>query len=65
MKIISEIIGIFIISLFLIAIPILCTLSFVYNWFPGAKFILLVTCIFEWFGLINLLGKISDEQDKK
>ena len=61
-KVISEIIGIFIISLFLIAIPILCVLSFVYNWFAGIKFILLVSCCMEWLWLLNLLLKISDKQ---
>lgn len=63
MKTVFEIVGTFIVSLFLIAIPILCTLSFVYNWFPGLKFFLLVACIVEYFGLITLLTEIADKQD--
>ena len=55
MRIISEIIGIFIISLFMIAIPILCALSFAYNWYVGIKFILSIACFAEWIGLINLI----------
>jgi len=61
MKIATEIIGIFILSLFFMSIPILCTLSFVYKWYPGIIFILIVACIVEWIGLINLLVLVSDE----
>lgn len=61
MKAIFETIGVLIISLFLMAIPILCTLSFVYNWFPGLKFILSVACLIEYFGLMNLLLEIGDK----
>ena len=35
MKTVFEIIGTFIVSLVLIAVPVLCPLSFVYKWFPG------------------------------
>lgn len=63
MKIAFEIVGTFIISLFFMSIPILCTLSFVYNWFAGIRFILIVACFVEWFGLINLLVGIADKQD--
>ena len=52
-----EIIGAFIVSLLLMAIPILCTLSFVYNWFASFKFLFIVACFVEWLGLINLLMK--------
>ena len=65
MKTVFEIIGAFIVSLFLISIPILCTLSFAYNWYPGLKFILTVACFVEYFGLINLLLEKSDKQDKR
>lgn len=57
MKIVSEIVGLFIISLVLMAIPILCSLSFAYNWFPGIKFILVIACLFEWVGIMSLLSK--------
>ena len=63
MKAVFEIIGTLIVSLFFMAIPILCTLSIVYNWFPGLKFILTVACFVEWSGLMNLLLKIADKQD--
>ena len=63
MKTVFEIIGNFIVSLFLIAIPILCTLSLVYNWYVGFKFILIVACFIEYFGLINLLSQIADKRD--
>ena len=51
MKIASEIVGIFIISLVMMAIPILCTLSFAYNWFV------------EWIGLMSLIMNASDKKD--
>ena len=63
MKKAFEIIGAFIISLLFISIPILCTLSFVYNWFGSLKLILIVACFVEWVGLMSLLVDISDKQD--
>lgn len=63
MKTVFELVGSFIISLILISIPILCTLSFVYDWYPGFKFILIVTCGIEYLGLINLLLEKADKQD--
>ena len=63
MKKAFEIIGTFIISLFFISIPILCTLSFVYNWFASFKFILIVACLVELFVLISLLVEIADKQN--
>ncbi len=62
MKIAFEIVGTFIISLFFMSIPILCTLSFVYNWFAGLKLILMVFCFVEWILLINLLVDIADKE---
>lgn len=63
MKATFETIGVLIVSLFLMAIPILCTLSFVYNWFPGLKFILIIACFIELLWLMNLLLEISDKRD--
>ena len=63
MKIACEMVGIFIISLVMVAIPILCPLSFVYNWFVGLKFILSVACFLEWIGLMNLLADAMDKKD--
>lgn len=65
MKIVFEIIGSFIVSLFLMAIPILCTLSFVYNWYPGLKFILPIACSIECLWLMNLLLEMGNKQDKR
>lgn len=65
MKIAFEIIGTFIVSLLLMAVPVLCPLSFVYDWFAGSKFILIVACIFEYFGLACLLTEVSDIHDKR
>ena len=62
MKITFEETGIVIISLFLMAIPIVCTLSFAYDWLNDLKFILMVACFVEWLGLMNLLSKIGDEE---
>lgn len=59
MKRVYEMIGILIVSLFLMAMPILCALSFVYNWFAGFKFILICACIIELFGLASLLYVVS------
>ena len=64
MKTAFEIIGSLIVSLLFISIPVLCTLSFVYNWFPGVKFILIVASIVEYFGLVNLLLDMADKLDK-
>ena len=63
MKNAFEIIGAFIVSLLLMAIPILCILSFVYNWFAGLKITLPVACFVELFGLMNLLVDIADKRD--
>ncbi len=63
MKTAFEIVGTFIISLFFMSIPILCTLSLVYNWFAGLKLILIVACLIEWIGLICLLTDMADKQD--
>lgn len=62
MKIASEIVGIFIISLVMMAIPILCTLSIVYNWFVGIKFILTIICFVEWLCLMGLISDINDKE---
>lgn len=58
-----ETIGVFIVSLFFISIPILCTLSFVYDWFGGLKLILIAACLVEWVGLVYLLIDVADNQD--
>lgn len=64
MKLISEIVGIFIISLVMMAIPILCALSFAYNWYVGLKFILVIACVAEWVGIMDLiLEKMNDKYD--
>lgn len=65
MKIAFEVIGSFIVSLFLMAVPILCALSFAYNWYPGLKFILPIACSIECLWLMNLLLEIGDKQYKK
>lgn len=61
MKIASEIVGLFVISLVMMAIPILCSLSFAYNWFGRVKLILLLACFVEWIGLITLLSNITGD----
>jgi len=58
-----ETIGIFIVSLFFISIPILCALSFVYNWLGGLKLILTLACFVEWVGLACLLIDVADNHD--
>lgn len=63
MRIATEIVGLFVISLVFMAIPILCTLSFVYNWFVGLKFILSIACFFEWTGLMVLLSNMFDKHN--
>lgn len=63
MKTAIEIIGVFVISLFFISIPILCTLSFVYNWEGFFKLILIVACLVEWVGLACLLIDVADNHD--
>ena len=47
MKTAFEIIGLFIVSLFCISIPVLCTLSFAYDWFAGCKIFLIMGCLAE------------------
>jgi len=63
MKIVFEIIGAFIVALLLIAIPILCAVSFAYNWFASLKFLLTFACFIEWLGITSLLFVLSDKQD--
>lgn len=63
MKIASEIVGLFVVSLAFMAIPILCSLSFVYNWFVGIKLILFIACACEWIGLMNLLSNMMDKHN--
>lgn len=63
MKTVFEIIGSFVVSLFFISIPVLCTLSFVYNWYAGYKLLLIVACGVEGFGIVNLLLDRADKQD--
>lgn len=63
MKTVYELIGAFIVSLFLISIPVLCTLSFVYDWYAGLKFLFIVACVVEYFGLVSLLSQMADKQD--
>lgn len=62
MKAIFETIGALIVSLFLMAIPILCTLSIVYNWSAGFKVILIFACFIELYGFLDILLKIGDKQ---
>lgn len=63
MKIISEIVGLFIISLTFMAVPILCSLSFAYNWLVFFKFILFIACFAELIGIMSLLAAMFDKQD--
>ena len=63
MKIAIETVGIFIISLFFMSIPVLCTLSFVYNWYGCFKLILIVACLVDWVVLSSMLVDIADMQD--
>ena len=64
MKTAFEIVGTFISSLFFMSIPILCTLSLVYNWYGCFTLILGVACIVEWIGLISLLIDVADKHDQ-
>lgn len=50
-------IGVIVIGLIIIAIPILCGLSFGYNWYGGIKTFLVVLVIIEYFRVVD---KISD-----
>lgn len=61
MKTVFEKIGAFIVALFLMAVPITCSLSFVYNWASSLKFIFIVACFIEFLGLISLLKKGGTE----
>lgn len=63
MKILSEIVGLFVISLVLMAVPVLCTLSFAYNWLSFFKFILSIACFVECIGLMSLLAYMFDKHD--
>ena len=63
MKIAIRMIGVFVISLFFISIPILCTLSYVYNWFGFVSLMLIAACFVEFVGLMCLLMDVADNQD--
>ena len=50
-------IGAYVVALFLIALPILVTCSFVFNWYGGIKTLLVVLSLLEFL----LLGSIIYE----
>lgn len=58
-KIIYEI-GILVVTAFLYAIPILTACSFIYDWYTGVQFVLIVTSIIELIGLSCLIDFFGD-----
>lgn len=53
-------IGILVVTAFLYAIPILTACSFIYDWYTGVQFVLIVTSIIELIGLSSLIDFIAD-----
>ena len=58
-----QVIGIFVLSSILIAIPLLTAFSFAYNWLGGVKFFLSVATFFEFCGLIFFINKECLKED--
>ena len=48
-------IGYLIVSIIIFAIPILTTLSFVFNWYVGIKFLLILLSIIDYIGIFSML----------
>lgn len=49
-------IGYLLVSIIIFAIPILTTLSFVFNWYPGVKFLLTLLSVLDYLGLLVILA---------
>ena len=63
MKTLAEIIGVIIISIVIIAIPVLTTLSWVYNWdYFLINYMLTVICAGEFASLCVYIQSILDEK---
>lgn len=58
-KLVYEI-GLLVVTVFLYAIPILTVCSFIYDWYTGVRFMLIVTSIIELIGLNYLIDFIAD-----
>lgn len=56
-KTILEMIGSFVVAIIFIAIPILVSLSFVYDWYGCIKLFLIIATSLELFGLVDLITK--------
>lgn len=50
-------IGSFVVAIIFIAIPILVSLSFVYDWYGCIKLFLIIATSLELFGLVDLITK--------
>ena len=63
MKTLAEIIGVFIISIVILAIPVVTTLSWVYNWnYFLIKYMLTVICAGELASLCVCIQGMIDEK---
>ena len=49
-------IGYLLVGIIIFAIPILTTLSFVFNWYPGVKFLLTLLSALDYLGLLVILA---------
>lgn len=49
-------IGYLLVSIIIFAIPILTTLSFVFNWYPGVKFLLTLLSVLDYLGFLVILA---------
>ena len=63
MRIILILIGAVVVSAFLMAMPILATCSFVFNWIEGYQFLLTVACLLELLGLIAAIFTSFSEDE--
>lgn len=53
-------IGILVVTVLLYAMPILTACSFIYDWYTGVQFTLIVTSIIELIGLSCLVDFMAD-----
>ena len=54
-------VGVIVIALFVFAIPVLCTLSFVLAWNGLIKVFLVCACIVEFFGVADCVDDMGDK----
>ena len=56
-----QVIGAFLVSVAIMAVPILVTCSFIYSWYSIIKYLLVIMCVIEFGWLMITTLYISEE----